>query len=403
MTIADTVNDGLGGLDVLLKPEYRNDPYYVYKSWRDSGPIRMLNEKAFIVTGYEPCSALLRDSRLGHDDIDLIGVEEGYPFVRSFLRMNPPDHTRLRRLVSKAFTPGQINRLSPRIEQITAQLLSTALESSGPFDLMESIARPLPVIVICELLGVPSRNREDLAKWSDILSKSLDPLAVLTEDDRRLQIAARGEFAAFIMDQVKTRRKRPGDDLLSALVAVHDNEDTLTELELISTSILLLIAGHETTTGLISNSFLALMRHPEQLKLLQQNIELIPHAVEEFLRYDSTVQLTARMALEDVEYGGIQIPRESFVALVLGGANRDPQVNPDPDRLDLTRQSSKHLSFGHGIHACIGAPLARLESGIAIRSIVQSGARLELAEEPRWTESIVFRKPERLMLEKRTA
>jgi unspecific monooxygenase len=282
--------------------------------------------------------------------------------------MDPPDHTRLRRLVSKAFTARLIERLRPRIEQVVQELLADA---SGEVDLIRALAYPLPVILISELLGVPAQDRDRFKGWSDALARGLDPDFLLPAADIAERDQARLEFAAYFQELSALRRSDPRDDLLSALVAVSDGGDALTEQELLATCILLLVAGHETTVNLIGNGALALLRHPDQLAWLRTHPEAVPAAIEELLRYDPPVQLTLRTALQDTELAGATIKRGELVLLLTGAANRDPTVFEDPDRLDLQRAASGHLSFGLGIHFCLGAPLARLEGEIALAALLR--------------------------------
>ena len=315
--------------------------------------------------------------------------EDGKP-VRSFLRMNPPDHTRLRRLVSQAFTRPMVARLLPRIEAVTEELLAAARATGGPVNLIEALAYPLPVIVISELLGIPERDRERFVRWSHGLARGLDPEFLLPEGMHAELIAAREEFADYVRELADARRREPGEDLLSALVGVRDSGDLLNETELVSTCILLLIAGHETTVNLIGNGTLALLRHPDQLARLRAEPGLVEGAVEELLRFDSPVQLTLRSALVDAEIAGTAVPSGSVALLLIGAANRDPEEHPDPDRLDVTRVAGRHLAFGQGLHFCLGAPLARLEARVALTALTRDPG-LAPAGEPRWKDNLVLR------------
>jgi cytochrome P450 len=392
-------------LAMLFDPRHRADPYPDYRGWRTSTPISEPVDRLFVLTRHQDCATVLRDPRFGHAEGDETGplrakpadtddytlVDENGNPVRSFLGLNPPDHTRLRKLVSKAFTPRMVAQLTPRIEQITAELLDAALVVDGPVDLIKDFASPLPVVVISELLDVPLADRERFEAWSHQLARALDPDFLLPPDVRRQAVRAREEFADYFRELVALRRADPGDDLLSALVAVHDQGDVLTESELLATLILLLIAGHETTVNLIGNSTLALLRHPDQLARLRAEPELIDRAIEELLRYDSPVQLTIRSALRDAEVGGRTIPQGSFALLLIGAANRDPGEHDDPDRLDLGREPSRHLAFGQGVHFCLGAPLARLEGRIALNALTRRAPRIQLSAEPSWKDNVVLR------------
>jgi cytochrome P450 len=288
------------------------------------------------------------------------------------LLLDPPDHTRLRSLVHKAFTPRMVAQLRPSIQQLTDELLDVAAETArreGAVDLMAAFAYPLPVAVICALLGVPQEDYVQFHGWSDAIARTLD----LNDDPA---IYDRGAVAArtltdYLDGLLSARRLKPQNDLISALVGLELEGDKLTKEELFGTCALLLIAGHETTVNLIGNGTLALLSHPDQWQLLQAEPELAPAAVEELLRYDSPVQMTTRIAHETFEHRGHTIRRGQEVAFLLGAANRDPDRFPNPDRLDITRSDNRHLSFGGGIHYCLGAPLARLEGEIAFNTLAR--------------------------------
>ncbi|WP_231618959.1 cytochrome P450 [Nonomuraea sp. SBT364] len=354
-------------------PDFLRDPYARYRELRDRDALLRTRGGLLVATTYELCSAVLRDPRFGHG-----APSDGEP-PRSFLMMNPPDHTRMRGLVSRAFTPGMIRRLRPRIEAITAGLIE-ALPAEA--DLMSAFAYPLPVMVISEMLGVPPEDHERFRGWSETLARSLDPivppdLASRTERDRE-------EFRDYFRHLIALRRERPGDDLLSALAQV----DELTEQELLGTCVLLLVAGHETTVNLIANGVLNLVGHG----VLGRAADRPQQVVEEVLRYDPPVQLTTRVALEDVELAGTAVPAGGAVLALVGAANRDPAVFADPDRFDVERAPGRHLAFGLGIHFCLGAPLARLEGEIALRALAQAAPKLELADPaPPYKGNLVLR------------
>jgi hypothetical protein len=306
----------------------------------------------------------------------------------SMLRMDPPDHTRLRSLVSKAFTPRTVETLRPRIEQIVEDQLD-AVAAAGQMDVIRDLAYPLPVTVIAEMLGIPIEDRERFKHWSD---EAIRSLGFSNEDDARRSMQATRELRAYLQPIVEQRRREPREDLISALVAAEEQGDKLSTDEVFSTIILLLVAGNETTTNLIGNGLLALLRNPQQLELLRDDPALIENAVEELLRYDSPVQFTSRIPLEQIEIDGRHIPAGKELLLVLGGANRDPAQYVDPDRLDVTRKEIRHLAFGHGIHFCLGAPLARLESQTALLALVQRFPRMRLAvAEPKRGDNILLR------------
>jgi cytochrome P450 len=399
----DASGAGFAALAEMFGPSRRADPYPDFKQLRTSQPIWQPLEQLFVLSRHHDCSAVLRDVRFGHADQEEFealksqraGTDEctadQRKRVRSFLGLNPPDHTRMRRLVSTAFTPRRVEELAPRIEQLTNELLAVARTEDRPVDLIEALASPLPLILISELLGVPLQDRDRLVAWSHAQARGLDPDFLLPTGVREQQTRAREELGDYLHDLVTDRRRRPGTDLLSALVAVHDQGDTLSEDELVATCILILIAGHETTSSLIGTGVLALLQNPDQFNRLSEEPELIEQAVEELLRYDSPIQLTLRAALQDADIGDVAIPRNAFVLLLVGSANRDPDAYPDPDRLDIGRAAARHLAFGHGIHFCLGAPLARLEAQIVLRSLSRSTNNLRLAGQPVWKENLVLR------------
>jgi cytochrome P450 len=357
-------------------PAFHADPYAHYRRLSVEGPMRRTQAGIWVTTSHELCSQVLRDPRFGHrvsfenDAFRTTPVEEDR---RSFLTLDPPDHTRLRRLVSKAFTPRLVERLRPRISDLVDSLLD---DVSGDVDLIATLAYPLPVVLISELLGVPPQDHHRFKAWSDALARGLDPDFILPPAEIAQRDQARAEFAEYFRELADRRREEPGDDLLSALVAVSDHGDVLTEAELLATCILLLVAGHETTVNLIGNGALALLRHPDQRTWFRAHPDAAPGAIEELLRYDPPVQLTGRSALEDAEIGGERIERGQMILLLTGAANRDPAVFPDPDRLDLTRSPERHLAFGLGIHFCLGAPLARLEGQIALTKLFERDVTL---------------------------
>ena len=392
--------DGVAGLMTLFDPQRVADPYPTYAWLRSARPIWQAVERVYVLSRHEDCVAVLRDPRFGRAEGGRLGLhrigQDGpgtaeRPAVRSFLALNPPDHTRLRRLVSRVFTPARVRDLGPRIEATAAELIKTASVSGGPVDLIDALASPLPVTVISELLGVPAADYDRLVGWSDALARGLDPAFLISAEDRARQQVARAEFSAYLTDLIAERRSSPGHDLVSALVGVADDGDTLSEEELIATCILLLVAGHETTTSLMGSAVLGLIEHPGQRARLRAEPELVPGAVEEFLRYDPPVQLTARVALTDASIGAVPVAAGSAALMLIGAANRDPGLCADPERLDITRPPTHHVSFGQGIHFCLGAPLARLETQIVLRLLLERPDDLRLAGEPAWKENTVLR------------
>lgn len=356
-------------------PDFHADPYAHYRALVDGGGLRRTPAGTWVTGSYELCEHALRDPRLGHRGGSWRVAGDGH---RSFLMLDPPDHTRLRRLVSKAFTPRLVERLRPRIEALVDELLDGA---RGEVDLIATLAYPLPVTVISEMLGVPPRDRDLFKGWSDSLARGLDPDFLLPHAEIALRDEARAQFEAYFGELAAKRRADPRDDLVSALVEVSDGGDALSEKELLATCVLLLVAGHETTANLIAGGALALLRHPDQLAVFRERGADVAAAIEELLRYDPPVQLTVRVALEDTELDGIHIEPGTPILLLTGAANRDASVFRAPDRLELRRyckghDAPRHLSFGHGIHFCLGAPLARLEGQIALRKLFERDVTL---------------------------
>lgn len=380
----------LAALAALFAPGIVADPYPAYRKWRTERPIARPRERLFVLSRFADCEAVLADPAFGRADTD-----EPRP-LRSLLRLNPPDRTRLRRLVSRAFTPSRVRALEPRISTITRELLAG---TEGRFDLIDRLALPLPVAVISELLGIEPADRPRLVSWSAALVRSLDPGFGISEEERDRQRAARDDFAAYLRGLLPSRRRAPTGDLISALIGVHDSGASLTEDELIGLCMLLLVAGHETTRNLIGGGVLALLSHPAELAALRARPDLAEQAVEEMLRYDPPVQMVARFALRSAEISGVTVPAGSFALLLVGAANRDEALCPDPERFSVTREVRRHLAFGHGIHFCLGAPLARLEATVALRQLLPVLPGLRFAGEPEWKPNTVLRGLEHLWLE----
>ena len=384
------------------------DPYPAYALLRDRDPVHWSHlSSAWVVSRYQDVVAILRDHRRFSNDFETRTPSrrrQGQlnPAVdKSMLFVDPPDHTRLRSLVSKAFTPKTVETLEARVRQIMAGLLDQIADPSS-FDLMQAIADPLPVIVIAELLGVPPQDRAQFKVWSDQRARTLEP--TITRRERAIAAEAGEALSAYFLDIINKRRVEPQDDLISALVAVEEEGDKLSEYEMVVMLRLLLVAGNETTTNLIGNGMLALLRHPQQLQLLRQKPDLMPDAIEELLRYDAPVQTDIRTALEDVELGGKVIRQGQGVLLLLGSANRDPEVYHEPDCLDLTRHETSHIAFGRGIHHCLGAPLARLEGRIAFEMLLERFDDLQLlTDTPQFKDHVVLRGLEALPTRARPA
>ena len=369
-----------------MDPAFVADPYPTYHRLRAEDPVHHSPLGFWVLTRYEDVSAVLRDPRFIKEPLAaLVAARFGADVPRgiglSMLDRDPPDHTRLRSLVSKAFTPRVVEGLRPRIQQIVDGLIARA-QAAGSMDLIEEFAYPIPVNVICEMMGVPVEDHERFKSWSLDIARGLDSILLPPDSDvPRRSAAARHAISDYFRQLIAARRASARGDLLSALIAAEEAGDKLNEEELIATCILLLIAGHETTVNLIGNGVLALLRHPDELRRLRQTPALITSAVEELLRYDGPVQRTARVAGDDVTIGGRTIRKGDMVMPFIGAADRDPAQFPDPDRLDLARSDNRHIAFGWGIHFCLGAPLARVEGQIAIDTLVRRLPRLALIEE----------------------
>ncbi len=393
----------------LADPANLPNPYPVLAGLREASPFAEA-DGAFVVVGkHADCSAVLRHPNASSErDKSLLAAAS--PRRRrdrpSFLSLDPPDHTRLRRLVSKAFTPRTVARLEPRIRAITSDLL-TAAAAAGQMEVVSQLAYPLPVRIISELLGVPVEDHPRFAGWSARLAHSLQPDFGLDPEAAKAKAEAAAvagdEFAVYFRELIATRRAQPTEDLLSEMIAAEDNGERLTEDELIATCVLLLVAGHETTVGLISNAILALLRHPDQLALLRGDPSLAAGAVEETLRYDAPVQMTARVARGGMHIGPIAAPDGALVLLLLAATGRDPRVFDRPDAFDIRRGATGHLAFAAGPHFCLGAPLARLEAAIALESFARRIQRPELvAGSLDYKPNLNLRGPERLVVDFRS-
>ncbi|WP_338772631.1 cytochrome P450 [Nocardia vulneris] len=396
----------------LLDPALRPDPYPLFARIRAAGPFRIGTAPVVVFSSHADCTAVLRDPRVSVDrslatlhmgpmPLYISSKTPAEQVKPSFLFLDPPDHTRLRRLVSKAFTPRVVQQLEPRITAIVDDLLDKR-SAAGAFDGVADFAYPLPVTVICELLGVPLEDEAQLSHWSGLLARTLDPTsrraAEFQADPAELERAGT-ELSNYFEELAERRRATPGPDLLSQLIAAEDAGDMLSHQELISTCALLLIAGHETTVNLISNATLALLRRPDELAALRANPERAQGIVEETLRFDPPVQLMPRIAADAFAVGGMDIARGDLLVMLTAAAQRDPAVYPDPDRFDPTRES-RHLTFGLGAHFCLGAPLARLEARIALTRFAQRlpHPRL-LVDPPPYREHVNLRGPAHLPIE----
>ncbi|MFB9235123.1 cytochrome P450 [Plantactinospora siamensis] len=395
MTDTTEAAPGRPGADLdPFDPAHRADPYPVYRRLRERAPVFRTPRGHWLISGYHDCSSVFRDPRFGHGTTTLRNNTFRRPVGgRSlpFILLDPPEHTRLRSLVSRAFTPRTVAAMGERIQEIVDGMIDVALER-GRADIIADLGYPLPATVISELLGVPAGDREAIKELSRLVARGVDPDFRHTPEELRRRAEAFTTFDGYFRELLAHRRREPADDLLSELVAVRDGDGRLTEEELLTTCILLYVAGHETTMDLIGNGTLALLRHPDQLARLRADPGLIASAVEELLRFDPPTQLSRRTALADAEVGGQAIRAGEQVVLLRGAANRDPAVFPDPDRLDLGRRNNRHLSFDGGIHFCLGAALARLEGQIALGTLVRRVPHLRLAgAELTYRDNLVIR------------
>jgi cytochrome P450/class 3 adenylate cyclase len=377
-------------------PEFHANPYPFYHRLRLQDPVHQSAMGFWVVTRYSDVVTVLRDARFGREDfgpmVSAVYGEDSERVPRPMVFRDPPAHTRLRSLVSKAFTTRVVQGMRPHIQEIVDRLLDR-VQGAGAMDVISALAYPLPVTVICEMLGVPDCDHDSMRRWSADITRSLDALGLPSDREIvRRGRAARHALGEYFRGLLPERRRNPRADLLSLLIAAEEQGDKLTEDELLATCVLIFIAGHETTVNLIGNGLLALLQHPDQLEVLKENTQLLASAVEELLRYDSPVQRTARVTKTEVELGGKTIPRHALVVAAIGAANRDPERFPDPDRLDLARPDKDHIAFGFGIHFCLGAPLARIEAQIALGTLLRRLPQLELATgTPQWRESSTLR------------
>ncbi len=391
MTLAPTPLD-------LGDPEVVADPYPHFAAARAVAPVQWHEGLGmWLAFSHAEANAVLRDRRLGRIWADKAPSErfESFNLIHrnAILEMEPPHHTRLRRLISSAFARGHVERLRPWVDQLAGELVDEMIERSAgeqAVDVLTGMAEQLPVAVIAELLGVPPGDRHLLRPWSNAIVKMYEYGRTPETEDGAERAA--DEFVGYLRGLAEQRRRSPGDDLLSHLVGVRDADgDRLTEDELVSTCILLLNAGHEATVNVTGNGLLALLRHPDQLARLRADPALLPTAIEELMRFDSPLQLFERTATEDVEIGGVTVDAGTKIAALLGAANHDPAVFADPERLDLGRTDNPHLSFGVGVHFCIGAPLARVELQASFRALLERPSSLALARPARRRPEFVIR------------
>ncbi|HEX6471609.1 MAG TPA: cytochrome P450 [Streptosporangiaceae bacterium] len=390
----------------IFDPAHRPNPYPVYRSIRAAGALHPLAPRIYLATRMADCSDVLGDTAWGHGYDDRIspfrpGVgRDDVP--GSFLGMDPPDHTRLRRLVSRAFTPRKIAQLRTRIEEIATGLLDSALERNE-VDLIEDFADPLPLTVTCEIVGVPVADYPVFRQWSSAIVRGVDPDALLAPDEIAARYTAEAAFESYVKTLVDERRRTHHGDLLSDLAALEDSGDKLSEHELLEIGATLMVAGHETTVNGLGNALVWLHRNPDQLALLRKDPDLVPAAVEEALRYDSPVQYTSRVALEEREVAGRRFERGEGIVLLFGSANRDPDAYDDPDRFDIMRYHGsspalRHLAFSTGPHHCLGAQLARTVMDVALRSLLDRapGLTLTTLDAPEYRNLYLFHGPRTL-------
>jgi len=395
----------LGALSPSLRfwhPDVRRNPYPAYRRFRERGLVRLRLFGGWVAGRYADVERILREPAFSTNrgEVALMKVlrraTRDAPDFRdlvenNLLMIDGPRHRRLRSLVSKAFTPRRVEALRPRVEALVAE----QLERMAPrieVDLMRELAQPVPTFVIAELLGVPTRDHERFRSWSDALVQLLDPLS--GADGLQPPKRAMAELGAYLRTLLAERRRAPRDDLVTALGEAAEGGDSLAESELVALAALLLAAGNETTTSLIGNAVVLLLRHADERKRLQDDLALLPSAVEECLRFEPPVQLTDRAVIEPVELGGVRLERGSIVAALIAAANRDPEQFPDAERFDVGRRENRHLSFGLGNHFCLGASLARLEALVTLGALLRRFPDFTGAPEPPgWKPSIVLRGP----------
>ncbi|MCH9767456.1 MAG: cytochrome P450 [Actinomycetia bacterium] len=398
----------------ILDPAHRADPYPLYRQIRERGAVHMPESNLAVFSSFADCDDVLRHPSASSDRLKSTVAQrmiadgaQARPFgPPGFLFLDPPDHTRLRRLVSKAFVPKVVKALEPEIVRLVDGLLNEADSTSGPFDAISGLAYPLPVAVICRLLGVPLSDEPEFSAASALLAQSLDPFVSVTGsagDGSEERLQAGLWLREYFRDLIGVRRRNPGDDLMSGLIHVEESGDQLTEEEIVATCNLLLIAGHETTVNLIANAILALLRDRTQWAALSTDPARVAAVVEETMRFDPPVQLMGRIAGEDMcignvagglersDRGSVTVPKGDNMLLLLAAAHRDPEVFEQPDSFDPSRPAIRHLGFGKGPHFCIGAPLARLEASVALTAVTSRFPEAVLAGEPEYKQNVTLR------------
>ncbi len=386
----------------LLEPGHRAHPYPIYRQLREHGPLQLPDSNLVVFSSFADCDEVLRHPSSCSDRLKstaaqqaIAAGQEARPFgTPGFLFLDPPDHTRLRKLVSKAFSPKVVRGLEPDIATLVDGLLDK-VGAEGRLEVIADLAYPLPVAVICRLLGVPIEDEPKFSWASALLAQGLDPFIAFTGQPQGFEerLEAGLWLRGYLRDLLRLRRADPGEDLMSGLIAVEEAGDQLTEEEIVATCNLLLIAGHETTVNLIANGALALLRHPEHWVALGQDSSRASAIIEETLRYDPPVQLVSRVAGEDMSIGeqGVRVPKGDTMLLLLAAAHRDPAVIERPDEFNPTRDSVRHLAFGLGPHFCLGAPLARLEATVALSALTKRFPNARLAKEPAYKPNVTLR------------
>lgn len=397
----EKIDPGTAFLLEAFDPVNRTNPYPLYERMRTNSPVLSADNGLWFTFTHEAANTMLRAKNVSSDERRSTGFKDQVdndPQLQKLLDAeplmlfaDPPDHTRLRSLVSRAFTPRTVERLIPRMRELTDSLLD-AMDETGEHDLLAGLAYPLPIAVITELLGVPKSDIPVFREWSDDLTLMIEPGPLRTPEQNTAMEIATEDLSAYLSGLLDDRRKKPGDDLISELLAARDGEDRLSESELINMVLLLLFAGYETTVNLIGNAAVALLRNQDQLQAWRADPSLDKTAVDELLRYDSPVQIGMRVTLEPVTFDGVTIPANDVVISVLGSANRDAAMFDTPDTLDLHRaNAARNMSFGGGIHHCLGMALARVEGQIVLGSLARRFKHLELVEEPETRPRFVLR------------
>ena len=404
-----TLGNVSDAIDDPFAPEYRADPHPIYHQLRAKTPVRFFKDSdSFLCTRWDDCNAVLGDASFSSnpasarrevpgDSTSLRDQLAATGDVNTLLFLDPPDHTRIRRVFHRLFTPRAVERLRHHAESIVDQRLDQLVEAET-FDVVHDFGFHLPVTIISELVGVPEADREMLGPWSAEASRSLDG-DLLSPEELEVCMMAFMQLLNYFNGLIEERSAHRGDDLLSHLLTLREEGEVLSDEELRANIILLFVAGHETTTNLIGNGVWALLKHRDQWERLVADPGLAPSAVEEILRFDGPVHLTGRIAMADTDVGGVRVEPGQSVTTLLAAANRDPDVFPDPDRFDIGRTENHHLTFSHGAHYCLGASLARLEGQVALEALVRRAPDVEVIAEPRYREHFILRGLEELQVQ----